>query len=638
MAIGPDARRTAFRIHFLFVALAVVCSGCAMRGRPDTTQDAAPIVEVGSFALLGVESIDEEQLRRVLQTKTGSWIPFAKDRPFDREAFDADLKRIVAYYRDRGYPDARVVTSDVRIDEVEREAHITVRVSEGEPRLLSDVSLDGFTILSAEQTERLVRRMPMKVGEPIVFQEVAAGGELAADALRNRGYAYAEVRVNLEEVDARSARVRYVAEPGPPAFFGDIEIVGNRSVNDDIIRRELVYRPGQPFRRDRLQESQRQLYALELFQFATIDVVDPEQQQSEVRTRVTLAEAKHRRVEFSVGYGTEEKARGELTWRNLNFMGGARSLGVRTAWSSLTRGAQVDLVQPYIFHPRLKLTVDGHFWNNSEPAYTLSASGGRVSIVGDLDRVTTTSLSFSSEDQRSRVTDAALQDLSLRDELIALGIDPVSGRQGGLLTSLAVGAERDTARNPLDPRQGYALSMHLERAGGFLPGAFDFMEWRIGGRHYQPITRRAVLATRLRLATIDPSGTSAALPFTRRYFLGGSTSLRGWGRYEVSPLSSTGLVIGGRSVLESSAELRVRLKGNFGVALFADAGNVWPVEWQWDLGDLRADTGAGLRYTTPVGPVRADFAWQLTPIEGLMVNGTPRTRRWRIHFSIGQAF
>jgi outer membrane protein assembly complex protein YaeT len=620
------------------LALVAICTGCAMKGRPNTRQDDVPAMEVGSFTLIGVESLDEEELRRVLQTKSSSWIPFAPDRPFDRDGFDADLKRIVAYYRDHGYPDARVVSSDVRIDDASRKADITVRVAEGEPLLLAGVSLDGFTILSAEQIERLVRRMPMRVDRPIVFQEVAAGGELAANALRNRGYAYTEVSVHQEPVDTNRVHVRYEAKPGPSASFGQVEIVGNRSVDDDVIRRELVYRPGQAFRRDRLQESQRQLYALELFQFATVDIVDPEQQQPEVRTRVTVAEAKHQRVEFSFGYGTEEKLRGELTWKNLNFMGGARSLGARTAWSSLTRGAQLDLVQPYIFHSRLKLVFDGHYWHNTEPAYTLSAAGGRVGVLGDIDRVTTMSLSFWSEDQRSQVTEAALQDLSLRDELIALGIDPVSGEQGGLLTSIALAAERDTTRNPLDPRQGYALSTHLERAGGWLPGAFDFLEWRLGGRHYQPLTRRAVLATRLRLSTIDPAGGSATLPFARRYFLGGSTSLRGWGRYEVSPLSSTGLPLGGRSLLEASAELRARVKGNFGVAVFADAGNVWPAEWQWDLGDLRADTGAGLRYTTPVGPARFDLAWQLTPIAGLVVDGMPSTRRWRIHFSIGQAY
>jgi outer membrane translocation and assembly module TamA len=130
----------------------------------------------------------------------------------------------------------------------------------------------------------------------------------------------------------------------------------------------------------------------------------------------------------------------------------------------------------------------------------------------------------------------------------------------------------------------------------------------------------------------------AHVPFSERFFLGGSTSLRGWGRYEVSPLSGGGLPIGGRSMLELSSELRVPVWGKLSAVAFVDAGNVWDEAWQHDLGDLRYAVGPGLRYLTPIGPIRVDFGYQLTPIEGLLVEGEPEPRQWRIHFSIGQAF
>jgi outer membrane translocation and assembly module TamA len=114
--------------------------------------------------------------------------------------------------------------------------------------------------------------------------------------------------------------------------------------------------------------------------------------------------------------------------------------------------------------------------------------------------------------------------------------------------------------------------------------------------------------------------------------------MRGWGRYEVSPLSASGLPLGGTTLLAFSSELRLVLKGNLGGVLFLDAGNVWDRRSAVDLGDLRYAVGPGLRYQTPVGPVRFDVGYQLTPIEGLLVNGEPEKRRWRLHFSIGQAF
>jgi len=91
-------------------------------------------------------------------------------------------------------------------------------------------------------------------------------------------------------------------------------------------------------------------------------------------------------------------------------------------------------------------------------------------------------------------------------------------------------------------------------------------------------------------------------------------------------------------MFESSLEVRARVVGNFGLITFVDAGNVWADEWDFRLHDLLYDVGAGLRYYTPIGPVRLDLAWQLTPIDGLLIDGQPQDRRWRLHASIGQAF
>jgi len=128
------------------------------------------------------------------------------------------------------------------------------------------------------------------------------------------------------------------------------------------------------------------------------------------------------------------------------------------------------------------------------------------------------------------------------------------------------------------------------------------------------------------------------VPFFKRYFLGGATNLRGWGRFEVSPLSDRGNPIGGHSFANVSAELRVPIRGKLAAVLFADGGNVWSSPWDFNFNDLRYDVGPGLRYATPIGPLRIDVGVQLNPIEGLLVNGKKQTRPVRVHFSIGQAF
>ena len=106
----------------------------------------------------------------------------------------------------------------------------------------------------------------------------------------------------------------------------------------------------------------------------------------------------------------------------------------------------------------------------------------------------------------------------------------------------------------------------------------------------------------------------------------------------MSPLSGSGLPIGGHSFFNFSTELRFPLVGKLGAVVFLDGGNVWTNPWDFEFGDMRYDAGPGLRYNTPIGPFRFDVGYQLNPIPGLLVNGKPQERRFRVHFSSGHAF
>ena len=171
--------------------------------------------------------------------------------------------------------------------------------------------------------------------------------------------------------DGKQATVTYQAEPGPLSHFGPIEIAQNTSVSDRVIRRQLTFGPGDLYRRSVVQNSQRRLYGMELFQFVNIESLEPDKQEPEVRTRVTVAEGKHQRVNFGVGYGTEENGRVDGEYHHLNFLGGARSAGVHARYSSLDRGVRVDFNQPYLFNPRLSFGADGQQWWTYTPAYQL---------------------------------------------------------------------------------------------------------------------------------------------------------------------------------------------------------------------------------------------------------------------------
>ena len=607
-------------------------------------------VKVSSFSFNGNQAVSKDQLKEVLATQASSKLPWGQKRYFSREQFEADLKRIVAFYTDRGYPDARVTSFDVRLSEDQTSVDISLNIAEGEPIRVERIAFEGFESIPANDLTALQNALPMKAGQPLDRALMQASRETALDVLRDHGHPYASVRVVELAGSAEKNRVLALrADAGPAAVVGEIQIQGTQSVSDALVRRHLTFRPGAPYRVSTLRDSQRNLYRLELFQFANVEPVRSEEEATVVPVRVTVTEGKHRRVNFALGYGSEERARAEVDWRHVNFFGGARTASVRARYSGLDGGVRLNFNQPYLFSPRFTLGLSAQAWHTAEPAFTLNTRGGRMTITrlfgrGSRQRLggappMSLALTYANEYEQYSIFDEALNDLTFRDDLIALGLDPRRGEAEGQRSALILDATRNTTDNLLDAKRGYLASIHLEKAGTFLGGSFDYYELTGEGRYYQNIGDVMVLAAQVRGGSIDAQGNQEVrVPFFKRYFLGGATNLRGWGRFEVSPLSGGGLTIGGHTFATFSLEARFPVWSQLGGVLFLDGGNVWSNPWDFNLGDLRYDIGPGLRYKTPIGPIRVDLGYQLNPIEGLLVNGEEQKRRFRFHFSIGQAF
>jgi outer membrane protein assembly complex protein YaeT len=529
---------------------------------------------------------------------------------------------------------------DAKLNDAQNKVDVTLDIVEGEPIRVTTIELRGFEVLPEGRQDTLRETLPLQPERPLDRQLEIASRERALNALRDEGYPYAQVSLIEEEIGPKRRKLTLRADPGVLAHFGPIDVKGTVSVGENVIRRQMTFRPGDRFRRSDMRDSQRKLYGLELFEFANIDSLEePVLMNEEVPVRVTVAEGKHRKVTAGVGYGTEEQGRARLRWEHRNIFGGAQRFGVEGKWSSLDRGVRLDYLEPYFLSPHLSLNFDGQAWQAKEPVYETRQLGGRVTLRHQANPVSFWTVSLMNQYDWHAIEPEALEDFTVRDDLIALGLDPRSGEASGTLSAVAFDITRNTTTSLLDARSGYMVTGHVEQAGRWLRGTYKYWAASAEGRHFIPLGDRAVIASRLRLGSLVPTDDLAEnVPFYKRYFLGGASSIRGWGRYQVSPLSGFGFPIGGMSMFEGSSELRIPIKGKFGAAAFLDFGNVWSDAWEFDVKDLRYAVGPGIRYETPIGPARFDVGFQLNPIEGLLVKGAEQKRPLRMHFSIGQAF
>src|SRR5712692_11779599 len=486
---------------FCSVALALLAVSAAACKEEGT-------ITVHSLKFNGVKVVDTGRLKDALATKQSSKIPWGKKAYFDRSRFDADLKRIQAFYADRGYPDAGVTGFDVKLNDKQRQADIILNISEGEPVTIAAITFEGFDAIPPDHLDQLKREVPLKPGQPRDRQLVLTTREMALNELKDHGYPYSKFS-NSEDngSDGKHATLTFSADPGKLAHFGPVQIQGNKSVGNRVIQRELTFKPGDLYRRSVMQDSQRRLYGLELFQFANIEPLNPELQPTDVPMRVTVAEGNHQRVNFGVGYGTEEKARVDAEYHHVNFLGGARSAGAHVRYSSLDRGVRLDFNQPYFFRPHFSLGGEAQKWYTFTPAYRSIVTGAKMTVTHRANQRTSWAASITSEHVSSAIANNVLNDLTLRNNLIALGLDPTTGKQNGTLNALGFDMQHSTADNLLNAHRGYQVAFHTEEAGRLVPGTFNYYAASADARHYLPFSDQVVLASRVQIGNIRPFGT-----------------------------------------------------------------------------------------------------------------------------------
>ena len=641
---------------------------------PPAAAFAADLPEVSDIDIEGVSAFDEGDVRDRMRTKTDSfWYPL-RDASYRRDIVLEDLERIVAFYRDHGYRDARAeLVSAERIDGG-RKVAIRIRVMEGAQTLVASVDVSGVHVV---KRETVFDELETESEDPYSATRVTLDRLRLLDLYADRGRPFTVIRDSVA-FDSLRAHVQFLVEEGNAVRIRNILVEGPQETKSFVIRRELVMDRGDLLRRAQVIESRERLLETGLFRDVRFQPVpaDSAQPPRIYDLKVTVVERQMGWVSAGVGYSSSEQVRLSSEVGQRNIFGNAKRL-VGRARVAFDAGAlfadeasieetraDVTFFEPWLFSTRNEGTVT--LFGQSEREIELpDAPGTRITREDALGFTLAAERRFGARQllRRSRVR--ASFDNRWVDQEIEVG-DRIPAEPDSTASFVARSVsfffERDRRDSPFDPGRGTYSDVLVQVAGGALGGRSSFVKVTLAGSWYRALGS-AVLATRLRGGVVLPFATPAGeraidqVPREDRFRAGGATTVRGYPEDSLGPQTVTtgqnsAATDRGLVNLLGNVELRFPLRWRFAGAVFLDAGNVWEEARDVRIKDfvshedrivdgkvqtsVRYSIGTGLRFQTPVGPLRLDYGYGL--VRGLPEDVVDDIRGGEWHLSLGQAF
>lgn len=611
--------------------------------------------------------------------------------PFDPIEVARDVVRLERFYDESGFPRADV-DYDVTLDTSSNTVDVTFLIEEGPPLLIDEVTFAGPgqvevpTLLAPELRDdwaEYARRIRLRSG-----QRLSRAGRVRLQTettawLRNRGYAFANASAeSFPDSTGLEADVRVKVNVGPRATFGDIRVLGADSsatvpgIPDGVILRELPFESGDLFDASALEEGQREIFGLGVFQLAVVDIASGQaRSDTTVDVTVRVRRGPARVLNGFLGYFSDGgvTVRGQAS--HLNLLGGAQRLSVgaeaRTGIGGIGGGsisggpirdyrATVTFRQPYVLDRRLSYSFQPSVRDRDDEIERSLQGEVANTLLFTEDQIRTAALSLTgryrdlSRGQGVRFVDGGFFELTPRPTIP----NSLTATTGVLGTDITWGRLDD----PLQPREGFVLRPSASVAGGDV----SYARARLAATVLRPVGEAMGLSGRLTVGTLVPLGGTDAddtsdyvLLRDQLFYAGGTTDVRGWAAARLGPktltvtppasgsetsdpvaITSPGDVnyvgIGGRIKASGSVQLNLPLPlgPQWGASVFVDGGQVWdpstvpsqallrqtgaPADSTLarlieDEGGLKVAVGAGIQYLTPVGYVSFGLGVKVNP-------------------------
>jgi outer membrane protein insertion porin family len=572
-------------------------------------------VYIKSITFEGNKGFKEKTLKSLMETNEKGFLYWlTSSGVYKKELLEQDLEKLSSYYYNHGYLKAKIGEPTVRHEG--DSIYITIPIEEGPQYKMGKVDIKGDMIRPKEKMMALLSIPKEKFyNREIIRKDILK----LTDVYSAEGYAFAEITPQIEE-DPSIPKVdlTYDLKKGPKVYFERIDIVGNTKTRDKVIRREFKVSEQGLFDSTALRKSNENLHRLDFFEEINIST-SPGSQEDRMNLKVEVKEKMTGTFSIGLGYSTTEQLifMGQISQRNL--FGRGQQLTLNAQLGSISKRYILSFTDPWLFDTRLHGGMNLYNWEYIYDQYTKDSFGGTAEIGYPIYKDDTRAFLAYNYDN-ANVTNVA--------DNAALVIKDMAGWHQK--SSLRLTLKTDTRDLIFNTTKGSLSTASVEYAGGPLGGTSYFTKYIVSSGWYFPLFWDTTFFAHGKWGLVNQNS-GGDLPLFEKFYLGGINSLRGYKQWTVSPTDPvTGDKIGGDQMIQFNFEFIFPLIQKAGIKglFFLDMGNSYPSTI--DLSNMRKSVGVGVRWYSPMGPLRLEFGYNIDKLPG------DDSSNWE--FSIGSFF
>ncbi len=556
---------------------------------------------VTKISFTGNKTFKDSVLKDFMRTKEkGIFSWFTGSGILDEEALEDDRKNIEAYYNDNGYIRVKTGVPDVKISKDGKTLSLSLPIEEGNLYKIGTVDFSGDILFDKDTVSKTLSSKQDNTFRSTLFQKDVI---VINDIYQDKGYAFCEVSpLTMIDDEAQRINITFDIKKNEEIFINRINILGNIKTRDKVIRRELRIVEGDRFSGTNLKRSQKRIRNTTFFKNSDFKLVKTEEP-DKINMDIAIEEKPTGSLSVGVGYSSYDRLvlSGNISQENL--LGTGRKAHLTASLGSVTQQFDFSYLEPYIFDLNMHAGMSVFNFGRTMDTYNYKKWGGSVSLIRPLTDDIKGSVRYRYETTSVTNIDATASSY-------------IKDQEGTLSTSsMTFALGENTIDDVLNPHMGINTEASIEVAGG--PFAGDNSFYRIVsfyGKYIPAGFWDSTFFIRGTAGTIQGYG-GKEVPVYEKFYVGGLQTVRGFKYGEAGPKDDSGEVVGGKSQLFFNLEwvFPIYKPAGFKGVVFFDAGHGFDDKSGWLLSGVRTAAGFGVRWFSPLGPIRLELGFNLNP-------------------------